>query len=243
MNGEGLAGAANLFTIFMIILAVVFQVTARATDPFPRPRGRRAVAQRAALDVEVRGWRIDQHDKVVRWLDHAALSKATIAESAGERQWFYRGQDMHADGWPLFFTRSSSARGALAKEAEWYAGVQDRIVPAGPGPGHPGPAAGPGVPVPGTAVTARSPHLRYWPEAPRPPVPPDVQRRYNAGAAVLMFGISWLIVVVAFRVDYMIGWVVFVPSMILATILFRRANAYRRRKESGRDARSGGVDP
>jgi len=243
VNGEGLAEAANLFTNSMIILAIVFLVMASATDPFPRPRGRRAVAQRAALDAEVRGWKIDQHDKVVRWLDHAALSKATIAESAGERHWFYRDQDMHADGWPLFFTRSASARGALAKEAQRYASVQDRTVPAGPRPGRSGPVAGPGVPIAGSAVTGRSPHLRYWPEEPRPPLPPDVQRRYNAGAAVLMFGIFWLIVVVAFRVDHVIGWAAFVPSMILATILFRRANAYRRRKESGREARSGGVDP
>lgn len=93
---------------------------------YPTSSLSRILGRRRDLAVEVRTWTLDQQETVVHWIDYAALSKREIVATVGERLWFYRGQDMYAEGWPLYFTRDEAAAGSLEAEETRRRELQER---------------------------------------------------------------------------------------------------------------------
>lgn len=100
---------------FGLVAVVAFIWTENRTH-YPRPIqvGRPHARVRKALAAHLDQWADDLVDGVVRWQDFASLTKHDVRELLYERGWFYRGQDMDGDGWPLYATRDPQ----LAESAE-----------------------------------------------------------------------------------------------------------------------------
>lgn len=87
---------------------------------YPQASGWRNRRQCARLAAAVDTWPSTAEDAVVNRHDYPTLSRRQIVELLYERGWFYVGQDIEAERWPLFLTRNrrlvSSAEDAATPE-------------------------------------------------------------------------------------------------------------------------------
>lgn len=102
-------GAIGIVAMALFLWGIYRQARSRI-----RQIGPPNIRARKALASYLDRWPDDLVDGVVRWQDFAALTKHDVRELLHERGWYYRGQDMDADGWPLFATRDPQ----LAESAE-----------------------------------------------------------------------------------------------------------------------------
>lgn len=91
----------------LTLTSMIVVIIALHRDRFVRQRGRARARARRTLTAEIARWPEGQDEGVVRWHDVAALTKQDVVTVLSEHGWFYRDQDMDADGWRLFVTRDA----------------------------------------------------------------------------------------------------------------------------------------